>query len=307
MGWKDGKYYADSQYGMAGDIGNWIAGQYRGSTNPANRSGHMNSMVTGNRNVTGVLDREGTLMNRANAMPKDVLPAPRQKPVTSLPSLDTAPVTKINAPSVKVQKPKVLTRAGASAVADAYNQDALRMSVDSPANRGVGYNTALGGYNPEAMDNIYSGTYDAQAGVPQYNADGMNVNNVYQPNAPVQAQQLPDLNTLQQTQQPSSSIGSWFNGSMSTPNGMSKADFQALPIEQQAKLMGGKTGWETLGSTMSGIGSMAGGLAGVYGAYANAKYQKDQTNMQKAMIRGDEANKSAFAKAAGGTYQSSGV
>jgi hypothetical protein len=39
----------------------------------------------------------------------------------------------------------------------------------------------------------------------------------------------------------------------------------------------------------------------------NAKYQKDQANMQKAMIRGDEANKSAFAKAAGGTYQRSGV
>jgi hypothetical protein len=71
--------------------------------------------------------------------------------------------------------------------------------------------------------------------------------------------------------------------------------------------MGAKSDWEKYGSLASGVGTMAGGLAGIYGAYANAKYQKDQTKMQKAMIRGDEANKSAFAKAAGGTYQSSGV
>ena len=247
--------------------------------------------------------------SKAGANPSGMIPVGKSK--SSLASVVTKNQT-VKAPAYMMSGknpplPPLLTRKGASAVADAYNQDALRMSVDAPANRGVGYNTSLGGYNPEAMDNIYNGAYDAQAGIPQYDADGMNVNNVYQPNAPVQAQQLPDLNTLQQTQQPSSSIGSWFNGSMSTPNGMSKADFQALPIEQQAKLMGGKTGWETLGSTMSGVGTMAGGLAGIYGAYANAKYQKDQTNMQKQMIRGDEANKSAFAKAAGGTYQSSGV
>ena len=74
------------------------------------------------------------------------------------------------------------------------------------------------------------------------------------------------------------------------------------PIEESEAMkiakMGQKSDLEKYGSLASGIGSMAGGLAGVYGAYANAKYQKDQTNMQKAMIRGDEANKSAFAKAA---------
>jgi hypothetical protein len=71
--------------------------------------------------------------------------------------------------------------------------------------------------------------------------------------------------------------------------------------------MGQKSDWEKYGSMASGIGSTLGGVAGIYGAVQNAKYQKDQTKMQKAMIRGDEANKSAFAKAAGGTYQRSGV
>lgn len=71
--------------------------------------------------------------------------------------------------------------------------------------------------------------------------------------------------------------------------------------------MGQKSDWEKYGSMASGVGSALGGVAGLYGAYQNAKYMKDQANMQKAMIRGDEANKSAFAKAAGGTYQRSGV
>ena len=71
--------------------------------------------------------------------------------------------------------------------------------------------------------------------------------------------------------------------------------------------MGVKSDWEKYGSMASGVGTALGGVAGVYGAIQNAKYQKDQIKMQKDMIRGDEANKSAFAKAAGGTYQSSGV
>jgi len=71
--------------------------------------------------------------------------------------------------------------------------------------------------------------------------------------------------------------------------------------------MGQKSDMERYGSMASGVGSALGGVAGLYGAYMNAKYMKDQSNMQKNMIRGDEANKSAFAKAAGGTYIKSGV
>jgi hypothetical protein len=67
-------------------------------------------------------------------------------------------------------------------------------------------------------------------------------------------------------------------------------------------LMGQKSGWEQAGSTMSGIGSLAGGIAGLYGAYQNAEYQKRQEGMQNRLLAADNANKSAFAKAAGGTY-----
>jgi uncharacterized FlgJ-related protein len=80
-----------------------------------------------------------------------------------------------------------------------------------------------------------------------------------------------------------------------------------IAAQKQIAEMGQKSDWEKYGSIASGVGSALGGVAGLYGAYMNAKYQKDQANMQKAMIRGDEANKSAFAKAAGGTYQRSGV
>jgi hypothetical protein len=80
-----------------------------------------------------------------------------------------------------------------------------------------------------------------------------------------------------------------------------------IAAQKQIAEMGQKSDWEKYGSIASGVGSALGGVAGLYGAYMNAKYQKDQANMQKNMIRGDEANKSAFAKAAGGTYQRSGV
>jgi hypothetical protein len=80
-----------------------------------------------------------------------------------------------------------------------------------------------------------------------------------------------------------------------------------IAAQKEIAGMGQKSDWEKYGSIASGVGSALGGVAGLYGAYMNAKYQKDQAKMQKNMIRGDEANKSAFAKAAGGTYQRSGV
>ena len=71
--------------------------------------------------------------------------------------------------------------------------------------------------------------------------------------------------------------------------------------------MGQKSDMEKYASVASGVAPVIGGLASLYSTIANAKYMKDQAKMQKNMIRGDEANKSAFAKAAGGTYQRSGV
>jgi hypothetical protein len=75
--------------------------------------------------------------------------------------------------------------------------------------------------------------------------------------------------------------------------------------EQQAQIlasMGQKSGWEQAGGIASGVGSVMGGIAGLYGAYQNAEYQKRQENMQRRILNSENANKSAFAKASGGTY-----
>jgi hypothetical protein len=113
-----------------------------------------------------------------------------------------------------------------------------------------------------------------------YDGDGMLIQN----------QQMPQQSIL-----PSEAL----QPSINLANGES----EAMKIAK----MGQKSDWEKYGSLASGVGTTLGGVAGIYGAVQNAKYMKDQANMQKAMIRGDEANKSAFAKAAGGTYQRSGV
>jgi hypothetical protein len=113
-----------------------------------------------------------------------------------------------------------------------------------------------------------------------YDGDGMLIQN----------QQMPQQSIL-----PSEAL----QPSINLANGESEA--------MQIARMGQKSDWEKYGSMASGVGQFLGGAAGIYGVMENAKYMKDQAKMQKNIIRGDEANKSAFAKAAGGTYQRSGV
>ena len=97
----------------------------------------------------------------------------------------------------------------------------------------------------------------------------------------------------------------WEN--LNRAGGYSAQDWNAMTPEERIKAGALKS---NLGSGMEQFGQLASGasaLAGIYGTMQNAKYLKDQTKMQKAMIRADDANKSAFAKAAGGTYERTGV
>lgn len=97
----------------------------------------------------------------------------------------------------------------------------------------------------------------------------------------------------------------WEN--LNRAGGYSAQDWNAMTPEERIKAGALKS---NLGSGMEQFGQLASGasaLAGIYGAVQNAKYLKDQTKMQKAMIRADDANKSQFAKAAGGTYTKTGV
>jgi hypothetical protein len=89
-----------------------------------------------------------------------------------------------------------------------------------------------------------------------------------------------------------------FNGTLEQWRTLSPEDQQ----RQTLALMGQKSGWEQAGGIASGVGSVMGGIAGLYGAYQNAEYQKRQEGMQRRVLNSENANKSAFAKASGGTY-----
>jgi len=97
----------------------------------------------------------------------------------------------------------------------------------------------------------------------------------------------------------------WEN--LTRAGGYSAQEWNAMTPEQRIQAGAQKS---NLASGMEQFGQLAGGasaLAGIYGTIQNAKYLKDQTKMQKNMIRSDDANKSQFAKAAGGTYTKTGV
>jgi hypothetical protein len=73
-------------------------------------------------------------------------------------------------------------------------------------------------------------------------------------------------------------------------------------MQNDLNAAGEKSGLEKYGGLASGIGSMMGGLAGLYAAYENSQYHKRQEDLQNRMLASENANKSAFARAAGGTY-----
>jgi hypothetical protein len=89
-----------------------------------------------------------------------------------------------------------------------------------------------------------------------------------------------------------------FNGTQQQWDSLTHEEQQAQTLAS----MGQKSGWEQAGGIASGVGSVMGGIAGLYGAYQNAEYQKRQEGMQRRVLNSENANKSAFAKASGGTY-----
>jgi hypothetical protein len=91
---------------------------------------------------------------------------------------------------------------------------------------------------------------------------------------------------------------SYFNGTQEQWDALSNGEQQAQIVAG----MGNKTPFEQYGSLASGVGSVMGGVAGLYGAYENSRYQKRQEAMQNRILNSEDANKSAFARAAGGTY-----
>jgi hypothetical protein len=88
------------------------------------------------------------------------------------------------------------------------------------------------------------------------------------------------------------------NNNTQTNNNSNNLDSMLQKIADMNK----KSPLEQYGSLASGVGSVMGGVAGLYGAYENSRYQKRQEAMQNKILNSEDANKSAFARAAGGTY-----
>lgn len=94
-----------------------------------------------------------------------------------------------------------------------------------------------------------------------------------------------------------------FWGNLNRAGGYSAQEWNSMTPEQRIQAGAQKS---NLASGIEMAGQIAGGLgagAGIYGTLMNAKYQKKDLEMKKNIARAGEANTSAFAKAAGGTYQ----
>ena len=104
-----------------------------------------------------------------------------------------------------------------------------------------------------------------------------------------------------------SDANTFFNGSWTNPRGYTNEQMKNLTPEQMIALKDAKSPLESAFGMAGNAGQFLGGIAGLYGQYQNAKLEKDKMNIAKQQQRAIDANTSAFARAAGGTYTPTGV
>jgi hypothetical protein len=221
--------------------------------------------------TVAVNDRENVLPNKKDIKPKDKNGGLKAPPALVVPKKKT---------SSEVIPPVVLPT----------NETVAPISaIANMAPSGMGIDEVVSRYSPEQL-----GAMDFS----NYSAGSLGID------APIKQSAFGS----------GSDRGSFFNGTWSNPAGYTNEEWASLSPDEQAKLGANKSSIESgLGLASAGI-SAVGGLAGLYAAHANSKYNKgmldiskQQNQAQLAQLRANDANKSAFAKAAGGTYVSSKV
>jgi len=267
----DAKYTATSQYGMAGDIGNWVNDKMHGGPQTqVERSRAMNTLVTGKPTVTGLADRGVVPLNTQVVTPV-TKPIVQGKPVVA-DTVRTAPRVSTKPSTAKVTTASM--KAPPALVAPT--------SVEVPEVSGIG-NVNLSGLAENGAQ-LYSSGYSGAS-------DPMNAFKDY-------GFEPTSASTMGGTGSASYTPGMYTSGATDTRPEF----FKANPEGQYTNLAGegtvslatpqnGGMNWD-MGDIAKGV-EAASGLANAYLGYKNYGLAKDQFGFTKAMANRNIANQAS--------------
>lgn len=252
---KDGKYYADSKYGIVGDIANWAYNQYKGSTSNKNAGSRIGAYVNNKQTqYNGFLDSKPNYAS-TNPVNTDTTYAPSAFVLkgnynSSAPKQTqyntNKPTTTLKAPSPLIEQSSVdNTQAGFSPINPAdYYRDANT--------------SALAGWG----DDMSSGLNTAQ-----------------QPSSIASAYKL------------GSPSAPWYS---MNAGGYTDEQLASMSIEDQIKAKGLSSNLSNfLGNIGSGVSAL-GGIYDMYSKYQQNQLMKDAYNAQKSELARQVAKDKAF-------------